>query len=263
MRHRARKRFGQHFLHDPAVIARIVDAIHPQPGDFIVEIGPGLGAITRPLIKCAGRVVAIEIDRDLASALSESLGSDNGLIVHNSDALTFDFLSLQCRAKLRITGNLPYNIATPLLFRLAEFRDRIEDLHFMLQKEVVDRMTASPGNKVYGRLTVMLAPYFQVERIFTIGAGAFRPPPKVSSAFVRLRPHPAPPFAIDDEGHYSAIVTEAFSHRRKTMRNALRRFFDEADLIAANIEPGIRPEAVPPAAFATLARQLAARDKTV
>ncbi|MEE8528777.1 MAG: 16S rRNA (adenine(1518)-N(6)/adenine(1519)-N(6))-dimethyltransferase RsmA [Gammaproteobacteria bacterium] len=261
MRQRTRKRFGQHFLHDPAVIARIVDAIDPQPGECVVEIGPGLGAITRPLIDRAGRVIAIEIDRDLAGTLSEDFDADNELIIHNCNALTFDFLSVRCDAKLRITGNLPYNISTPLLFRLTEFRDQIEDMHFMLQKEVVDRMVAHPGSKAYGRLTVMLAPYLQMERLFTIGAGAFKPPPKVNSAFVRLRPHSVPPFRIDDEGCFSAIVAEAFSHRRKTMRNALRRYFDEADLVAAHIVPGVRPEAVSPEAFAALARQLAARGK--
>ncbi len=263
MSHRARKRFGQHFLHDPAIIARIVDAIDPQPTDCIVEIGPGLGAITRPLIERNGRLVVVEIDRDLARKLSESFGTSSGLIVHNSDALTFDFLSVQCDGRLRITGNLPYNISTPLLFRMTEFGDRIKDMHFMLQKEVVDRMIAAPGNKTYGRLTVMLAPYFEIERLFTIGAGAFRPPPKVGSAFVRLRPHATPPFVIDDQGHYAAIVAEAFSHRRKTMRNALRRFFDAADLTAEGIEPGIRPEAVPPKAYAALARKLAARGKAM
>ncbi len=262
MHHRPRKRFGQHFLHDPAVIARIVDAIDPQPGECVVEIGPGRGAITRPLIDRAGRVVAIEVDRDLAGTLSEDFDADNGLIVHNCDALTFDFLSVQCDGKLRIVGNLPYNISTPLLFRLTEFRDHIKDMHFMLQKEVVDRMGARPGNKAYGRLTVMLAPYLQVERLFTIGAGAFKPPPKVNSAFVRLRPHSVAPFTIDDAGCFSAVVAEAFSHRRKTMRNALRRIFDETDLVAAHIEPGVRPETVSPEAFAALARQLAARGKT-
>ncbi len=252
--HRARKRFGQHFLTDPGVIAAIIDTVAPAPDDVIVEIGPGQGAITHALAKRAAALHAIELDRDLAAQLRREFADQANVTIHAADALQFDFTGLD--AALRIVGNLPYNISTPLLFGMIEYRDVISDMHFMLQKEVVDRMAASPGTKAYGRLGIMLGCHFQIDALFDVDRSAFDPPPEVTSAVVRLTPLPAGTFAINDEARLSQLVARAFSQRRKKIRNALRSVADEAMLEAAGIDPGLRPEAVPIAAYVRLANAL-------
>jgi 16S rRNA (adenine1518-N6/adenine1519-N6)-dimethyltransferase len=254
VRHRARKRFGQHFLHDPGVIRRIVEAIDPRPGQRLVEIGPGLGALTAPLLERAGRLEVVEIDRDVVAPLQERCAGLGQLVVHRQDVLTVDFAVLAAGGPpLRVCGNLPYNISTPLLFHLLDSRHAIRDMHFMLQKEVVDRIVAPPGSKDYGRLTVMLAAACRSERLLRVGAGAFSPPPKVESAVVRLLPLQAPPFPLPDTGRFAAIVAAAFSMRRKTLRNGLRGLVDEAGFAAAGVDPARRPETLAPHEFGALA----------
>jgi 16S rRNA (adenine1518-N6/adenine1519-N6)-dimethyltransferase len=258
--HFARKRFGQHFLHDPGVIAKIIGAIAPRPEDRIVEIGPGLGAITIPLLARVNELHAIEIDRDAIRHL-QALAADRGALhIHEADALRFDLGALRNDARrLRIVGNLPYNISTPLLFRLIEQREQLADLHVMLQKEVVERMAAGPNTEHYGRLSVMLAPWLRVEPLFDIGPGAFKPAPRVTSSFARLTPHAAPPIPTDRPREYAAVVAAAFSQRRKTLRNALKPLLTEREIAAAGVDPSVRAETVSPAAYAALAAQLAAR----
>jgi 16S rRNA (adenine1518-N6/adenine1519-N6)-dimethyltransferase len=252
--HRPRKRFGQHFLHDRAVVNRIVEAIDPVPGDRLVEIGPGLGALTAPLLERCGRIEVIEIDRDVIPALRERCAGRGELVVHNADVLTVDFGSLAGGgAPLRVCGNLPYNISTPLLFHLLAAAGSIRDMHFMLQKEVVDRIVAPPGGKDYGRLTVMLAAACRSERLFRVGAGAFSPAPRVESAVVRVTPLPAPPFPLPDPARFARIVAAAFSMRRKTLRNSLRGLVGEETFAATGIDPGRRPETLRPDQFAALA----------
>ena len=252
--HTARKRFGQNFLADAHYVARIVDAIDPQPGDNLVEIGPGLAALTGRLIERAGKVRAIEIDRDLAARLAADFSSDQ-LVLHVADALQFDYASLGPR--LRIVGNLPYNISSPLLFRLAEHESQLRDLHVMLQKEVVARMTAKPATPDYGRLSVMLQAKFAIKRLFVVPPGAFQPPPKVDSAVARLVPlGPAKPH-IDDDALFSRVVAAAFGQRRKIMRNALSPICHAASLSASGIDPGARGETLSVADFVRLANSLA------
>ncbi|MBW9264442.1 MAG: 16S rRNA (adenine(1518)-N(6)/adenine(1519)-N(6))-dimethyltransferase RsmA [Candidatus Thiodiazotropha sp. (ex. Lucinisca nassula)] len=254
--HRARKRFGQNFLHNPGIIQRIVQAIDPQPGDNLVEIGPGQGAITTELLPLIGRMQAIELDRDLVGPLAERCASLGELQIHNTDALKFDFTQLaEAERPLRVVGNLPYNISTPLLFHLLDQADQIRDMHFMLQKEVVDRMAAKPGSKTYGRLTVMLQARAEVTSLFSIGPGAFNPPPKVESAFVRLLPLKPPPYQIDDWDRFSRLVSQAFSQRRKTLRNSLGKLLTADAITAAGIDPGNRAEQLSVAEFANLANQ--------
>ncbi len=249
-----RRRFGQHFLHDPGVIRRILDALSPQPAQRIVEVGPGRGALTWGLLERAKSLDAIEIDRDLAAALQADPRAKSALRVHAEDVLETDFARMRGNgAPLRIIGNLPYNISTPLLFRLLQQRAAIADMHFMLQREVVDRMAAEPGGKDYGRLTVMLAAYAEVERLFDVGPGAFRPPPKVWSAIVRLRPSRAPMFDIGSDGALRLLVTAAFSHRRKTLRNGLKGLLSAAQIEVCGIDPGLRPERLAPGQFGRLA----------
>jgi 16S rRNA (adenine1518-N6/adenine1519-N6)-dimethyltransferase len=256
--HVVRKRFGQHFLHDPLVIGRIVDAIQPQADDPLVEIGPGLGAITRPLLKRVRHLHAVEIDRDAIAHLRAELGApvaDQGaLTVHEADVLKFDLQQLQLEGSLRLVGNLPYNISTPLLFKLIEQRDCIHDMHFMLQKEVVARMAAQANDDDYGRLSVMLAPWLKVEPLFDIGPGAFRPPPRVISTFVRLTPYSSPPFVVGEPRRFAAVVAAAFSQRRKTLRNSLRALLTAEQILAAGIDPGVRAEVLSPAQFGALAQ---------
>ena len=254
LRVRPRKRFGQHFLHDPAIIRRILSALNAQPGESWVEIGPGLGALTAPLLDRVGTLHAVEIDRDLIPPLREGCAARGTLHVHEADALAFDFCELAAGARLRMVGNLPYNISTPLLFHLLDGVACIRDMHFMLQREVVERMSATPGSKRYGRLRVMLAARCRVEPLFRIAAGAFRPPPRVESAYVRLTPWADPPFPIADPARYAQVVTRAFSKRRKTVRNALAGFVSEAMIVASGVDPGVRPEMLTPAQFAVLAR---------
>jgi 16S rRNA (adenine1518-N6/adenine1519-N6)-dimethyltransferase len=258
--HRARKRFGQHFLHDPAVIARILAAIDPQPDDRMVEIGPGLGAITLPLLERLSQLHAVEIDRDAIRHLREMSGARSALHIHEADVLQFELAQLAQAGPLRVVGNLPYNISTPLLFRLIEQRQHVLDMHFMLQKEVVDRMAAAPASDHYGRLTVMLAPWLEVQPLFDIGPGAFRPPPRVLSTFVRLTPRVSP-LRIDNPRHFSTVVAAAFSQRRKTLRNALRPLLDAEQIAAAGVDPGARAEVIPAAGFAALATQLGQRTR--
>ncbi len=253
MRHRPRKRFGQNFLHDPAVLERIVAAIDPRPGDRVVEIGPGQGALTLPVLARCGRMTAIELDRDLVEPLRQRAASVGELEIVQADALDVDYAALPGQGPLRLIGNLPYNISTPLLFHVLDAAGCLRDAHFMLQKEVVDRMVAGPGTKTYGRLSIMLAAACSAEKLFDIGPGAFRPPPKVMSSVVRLVPHAEPPFPIPDPARFAGLVGRAFSMRRKTLRNALKGWVTEADLEAAGIDPGARPETVPPAGFAALA----------
>jgi 16S rRNA (adenine1518-N6/adenine1519-N6)-dimethyltransferase len=247
----ARKRFGQHYLHDPGVRQRIVMAVAPQPGEHIVEIGPGPGALTAGLIEAAGSIDALEIDRDHAAALRERFGS--ALRLHEGDALEFDFAALarQLGGPLRIVGNLPYNISTPLLFHLLGAVEQLVDLHVMLQKEVIDRMAASAGDDAYGRLTVMLAPHLEITRLFDVGPGAFQPPPRVWSAVARLTVLRQPRFIVPPA--YAAVVAAAFSQRRKTLRNSLRQLVPVEAFAACGIDPGARPETLPPQSFAALA----------
>jgi 16S rRNA (adenine1518-N6/adenine1519-N6)-dimethyltransferase len=256
---RAKKRFGQHFLHDPGIIDRIVRAIEPSAGDRIVEVGPGRGAITLPLLDALGALDVIEIDPDVVPRLEERCAGRGALRVHLADALEFDFRSLRADGPpLRLVGNLPYNISTPLLFHFIAQLDAIASMHFMLQKEVVARMAAKPGGKEYGRLTVMLAPWVRVEPLFDIGTGAFSPPPKVISTFFELHPYASPPFAIHDHTVFSKVVLAAFGQRRKTLRNSLAGLMDAAAITAAGVDPGARPETLAPAEFAALAAQVRA-----
>ena len=251
--HRARKRFGQHFLVDGACIERILAALDPHPGEHIVEIGPGLGALTELLLERIDRLDVIEIDRDLARRLA-SLHPPSRLNVHVGDALKFDYRALG--QGLRIIGNLPYNISSPILFRLSEHASAIIDVHVMLQKEVVDRMRAAPGSRDYGRLTVMIGYRFHVERLFSVGAGSFRPQPQVESAFVRLRPRIPLTWPARDEPLFGRIVTAAFGQRRKTLRNALSAIVTEERLRAAGFDPQVRGETLSIERFVALANAL-------
>ena len=243
MSHRPRKRFGQNFLHDQAVIARILDCIDPRPGQRLVEIGPGQGALTKGLLQRAGRLDAIELDRDLLEPLRHMCAPIGELNLHNADALKFDFRSLHPgEQKLRLVGNLPYNISTPLLFHLLEQADVIEDMHFMLQKEVVERMAAAPGSKTFGRLSVMLQVSCEVTPLFDIGPGSFDPPPKVDSSVVRLRPLAESRVPVAQIGTFGAFVAQAFAHRRKTLRNNLKGLLDGEQIAAVGVDPGARSE---------------------
>jgi len=241
--HRPRKRFGQNFLHDQGVIERILSYVDPQSGQKLVEIGPGQGALTRGLLERAGELDAIELDRDLLQSLQQSCASLGVFRLHNTDALKFNFRSLlQDDRKLRLVGNLPYNISTPLLFHLLEQADVIEDMHFMLQKEVVDRMAAGPGSKTYGRLSVMLQVSCEVTSLFDIGPESFDPPPKVNSSVVRLRPRAEPLVSLPDMASFGRLVTMAFHQRRKTLRNNLKGVLDGERIAALGIDPGARTE---------------------
>jgi 16S rRNA (adenine1518-N6/adenine1519-N6)-dimethyltransferase len=255
---RARKRFGQHFLHDPAVIERIIAAIAPRPGDALVEIGPGQGALTELLLAGSGSLDVIEIDRDLAAELRAHYAGQASCRVHEGDALDFDFAALaRTRGqRLRVVGNLPYNISTPLLFRLLEAGAALLDMHFMLQKEVVDRIVAAPGGRQYGRLGVMLAPRVHATRLLDVGPGAFRPPPRVWSALVRLEMRPDPPgWAALPQ--FAMVVSAAFGQRRKTLRNALGGLLSAAQIGAAGVDPGARAETLAAADFGRLALAVA------
>jgi 16S rRNA (adenine1518-N6/adenine1519-N6)-dimethyltransferase len=250
-RHRPRKRFGQNFLHDPRVIARIVDAIDPQPGQTLVEIGPGQAALTRALIERAGHVTAIEIDRDLAARLRTDFPPQQ-LTLIEGDALAFDWSALPGR--LRVVGNLPYNISSPLLFALVAISDRVIDQHFMLQKEVVERMVAPPGSRTYGRLSVMLQHRYAMTRLFDVPRGAFNPPPKVTSSIVRMVPIPAAARPAVDADRFGRVVAAAFGQRRKTLKNALSALLDAAAIASAGIDPQARAETLSNDDFVRLAR---------
>lgn len=258
MQIRARKKLGQHFLHDPAVIAKIVAAIAPQPDDEIVEIGGGLGALTFPLLEHVDELHVIELDERLADTLERDRPRGGGrLIVHRADALTFDFSGLGAQlGKLRIVGNLPYNISTPLLFHLLAHREAITDMHLMVQKEVAHRITAPPGIKDYGRLTIMLAAWLDTEFCFDVGPGAFNPPPRVWSTVLRLTPLARARFKIADEQQFANLVRRAFSMRRKTLGRALSGVLSRQQIESVGIDPMARAETLEPAQFAELANLL-------
>lgn len=260
MNHRPRKRFGQNFLHDQGVIRGIVAAIQLLPGQQLVEIGPGLGALTAPLLEALGEMDAVELDRDLVPHLQQLFVNRGELRIHNTDALKFDFCSLRKtgEARLRVVGNLPYNISTPLIFHLLEQAPCIEDMHFMLQKEVVERLAAAPGNGDYGRLSVMVQYRCRVEQLFRVPPGAFNPPPKVDSAIVRLTPYRELPHPAQDETVFARVVAQAFNQRRKTLRNNLKKVLDAAAIEGLGIDPGARPETLTLAQFVALADAVAA-----
>lgn len=261
MKDRARKSLGQHFLHDQGVIARIMAVMAPGPEDHFVEIGPGRGAITVPLLDRVATLDAVEIDSRLADALEVRFPGTK-LRMHRADALRFDFGQLASGPpRLRLAGNLPYNISTPLLFHLLKFGHVFRDLHVMLQKEVVQRMTARPGSKTYGRLTVALAVRCEVQSLFVIGAGAFTPAPAIDSAFARLVPMPGRSGLIQDERLFDRLLARAFSMRRKQLVNALGEWFAASELDGLGIDHHLRPEAVAPGEFVRLANYLSGRDR--
>ncbi|MGI9303484.1 MAG: 16S rRNA (adenine(1518)-N(6)/adenine(1519)-N(6))-dimethyltransferase RsmA [Gammaproteobacteria bacterium] len=260
MRQHPRKRFGQHFLHDRHTIERIVAAIAPYRGQRMLEIGPGLGAITVPLLAQLASLDVVELDRDLIPRLEARCAPHGTLKVHNADILTFDIEAICAQAGgLRIVGNVPYNISTPLLFHLLESTDVIRDMHFLLQKEVVDRLAAAPGTRAYGRLSVMAGARTEATRLFDVGPDAFSPPPKVDSAFVKLAPHRESPVAEPERARFALIVSRAFAQRRKTLRNTLKGLLSEKDIAVADIDPGLRAEALSVEQFAKLARQVAVK----
>lgn len=256
MGHRARKRFGQNFLVDDRVVEQIVAAIRPAAGQRILEIGPGQAALTTRLAATGADLHLLEIDRDLAASLERRFSGQDHVHVHLGDALRADLPALCGDGRFRVVGNLPYNISTPLIFHVLEGRDRIVDMHFMLQREVVRRMAASPGGKAWGKLSVMCQYHCSVTPLFNVPPEAFRPVPDVHSTFVRLLPHARPPVEVSDFARFEHLVTRAFSMRRKTLRNSLRGLLDAAAIGAAGIDPGLRPEQLGLAAFAALAERL-------
>ncbi len=251
----ANKRLGQHFLHDPAIIDRIISAINPRPDEHIIEIGPGRGALTLPLAASGARLDLIELDRTLAEALTTHPELTHAH-VHHANALEIDYAQFAGDGPFRLVGNLPYNISSPLLFRFLEAAEHIRDMTLMLQREVVERMVASPGTRDYGRLTVMLAARCRVEKLFIVRAGAFSPPPKVESAIVRVVPHAEPPFDPGDWKLFEKLVRAGFGARRKTLRNALRTHADTVVIEAAGLDPGARPDTLSPTDYGNLSRLL-------
>ena len=249
----AKKSLGQHFLHERGVVDKLVMAIDPRPGDRIVEIGPGQGALTFPLLDRHGALTAIEFDRDLLEPLTAAAKSHGELTLINSDVMNVDFTALADGIPFRLVGNLPYNLSSPILFHALDHAAVVRDMHFMLQKEVVDRMAAGPGSKVYGRLSVMLQAYCTVTALFQVPPGAFRPPPKVDSAVVRLVPHPPGQVGIADPRRFADIVRAAFGQRRKTLRNALSNVCTAEDIVRAGVDPQSRAEQLAVADFIALA----------
>ena len=252
--HTPRKRFGQHFLEDAGVVDQIVAAIHPQSGDRFVEIGPGLGALTLPLLQRLDHLDVIEIDRDIVADLRARSARDR-LTIHNDDALKFDFAAMGC--DLRVVGNLPYNISTPLLFHITGQAGVVRDAHFMLQREVVERMSAQPGTSEYGRLSVMLQYRWRVESLFDVAPSAFRPVPKVWSSIVRMIPHKVLPHAASDEKVFAQVVMRAFGQRRKILRNTLREMLAPTDFRQLGIDPAARVETLGVADFVRIANHIA------
>jgi 16S rRNA (adenine1518-N6/adenine1519-N6)-dimethyltransferase len=253
MKHKARKRFGQNFLHDHNIIYNILSNIQAQEGEHWIEIGPGLGAITEPLLQQNVTLDVVELDRDLVKFLQDKFTDKKNITIHSADALNFDFSALaKTDEKLRIIGNLPYNISTPLLFHLLDSAYCIEDMHFMLQKEVVDRMCAGPGSKKYGRLSVMIQYYCDTECVFDVPPESFNPIPKVMSSIVRLIPHNKPPVEIQTIEKLNKVVTTAFSQRRKTIRNSLIKLFTEEQIVALEIDPTLRAESISLSEYAKL-----------
>lgn len=243
MKHIAKKRFGQNFLTDQSVINSLLDAIRPQPDDLMVEIGPGLGALTKPLMQKLKLLHVVELDRDICAWMMKDYAkqyAEQSIIIHNVDALKYDFTSLG--NNLRVTGNLPYNISTPILFHLLDNVSQISDMHFMLQKEVVERMVAKPSTSAYGRLSVMLQYYLSMEYLFTVPPEAFDPAPKVESAFVRCVPYTQLPFVAIDTALFYKVVLAAFSQRRKTIRNTLKEFLNDSDFEQIKIGSQLRAE---------------------
>ena len=251
--HKARKRFGQNFLQDSRIIHDIVNAVRPQPDDVIIEIGPGLAAITEPLTKQVKQLHVIEIDRDIVKRL-KTLPFADKLVIHEGDVLQFDFRSIVGQKK--IVGNLPYNISTPLLFRLSEVADEVIDMHFMLQKEVVERMVAAPKSNDYGRLSVMLQYFFDMEYLIDVPPESFSPAPKVDSAVVRMIPVPYRLGKAHDFAHFSQLVKQAFHQRRKTIRNNLKDLASDEDLLAVGIQPQDRAEHIAPECYVQLSNHL-------
>lgn len=255
--HQPRKRFGQHFLHDKRIVERIADAIAPKPGQHLIEIGPGQGALTSALLARHPELDVVELDRDLVTYLQQHYAGHSGLRIHQADALEFDFCALQHNEQpLRIVGNLPYNISTPLIFHLLQQSPCISDMTFLLQKEVVQRLHAAPGSKLYGRLSVMVQWRCQVDRLFDVSAGAFQPPPKVTSSVVRLTRAQQPLVDVRDPVHFGQVVKAAFGQRRKTLRNALKPLMDEATIVACGVDPQARAETLDLKQFAALSRAL-------
>ncbi|QPK62173.1 16S rRNA (adenine(1518)-N(6)/adenine(1519)-N(6))-dimethyltransferase RsmA [Methylomonas sp. LL1] len=255
MTHQPRKRFGQNFLHDVNIINNILSHAHPQTGEHWVEIGPGLGALTKPLLNTGVKLDVVELDRDLVSRLQKQYAGNEKLTIHSADALNFDFNALaKAGEKLRVIGNLPYNISTPLMFHLLENSGCIEDMHFMLQKEVVNRICAEPGSKKYGRLSVMMQYFCETEWLFDVPPESFDPAPQVMSAIVRLVPYAKPPVEITDFQHFSRLVTQAFSQRRKTLRNSLKNYIAEDAIAALGIDANLRAESVSLEEFALISR---------
>lgn len=241
--HQAKKRFGQNFLHNDSVISDIVDAINPEPGENLIEIGPGLGALTEPVIERAKKLSVVELDRDLATRLRHHPFLAPHLTIYETDALNFDFAQLATPEKpLRIFGNLPYNISTPLIFHLLTFKDKVQDMHFMLQKEVVERMASGPNCKAYGRLSIMTQYQCEVIPVMEIGPEAFKPAPKVDSAIVRLIPHSKIKNPVKDINALNTVCLAAFNQRRKTIRNGFKNLISVAQLESLNIDANLRPE---------------------
>ncbi len=261
--HRARKRFGQNFLHDAGVIHRILRAIHAKQGERIVEIGPGQGALTEGLLDSGAHLDVVELDLDLIPILKQKFADRDNFALNQGDALKFDFAQLSSEPdSLRIVGNLPYNISTPLIFHLLDHANLIRDMHFMLQKEVVERLAAAPGGGDWGRLSIMVQYHCRVEHLFNVGPGAFNPAPKVESAIVRLVPHEVLPHPAQDHRQLETVVRQAFNQRRKTLRNTLKGLLDADAIAAAEVDGSLRPEQLDLAAFVRLSDQLSARSCT-
>jgi len=258
--HRARKRFGQNFLTDRAFIQQIIDTINPVAGELVLEIGPGQAALSEPLASSGAELHLLEIDRDLAARLQARFGSNGQAKVHTADALKIDFSRITGGRSFRLVGNLPYNISTPLLFHVLQWSDLIVDMHFMLQREVVNRMAASPGTKAWGKLSVMCQLECEVLPLFDVPPEAFSPAPRVESSFVRLIPREKPPVVINDRAMFTQLVSQSFSMRRKTLRNCLKGLLDESQILSVGIDPGARAETLGLEQFAALANLLEAAD---
>ena len=263
-KHQPRKRFGQNFLHDASIIRQIVDSIRLERDDNLLEIGPGMGALTEPLLSEVDAMTVVVLDRDLADSLRIRIGANShpNFTIIKANAMHVDYRELYSeeKGKLRVVGNLPYNISTPILFHLLEFADVIEDMHFMLQKEVVERITAEVGSKIYGRLSIIMQYYCDTDYLLTVPRGAFNPPPKVTSAVFRLTPHVTKPVVAEDEEHFAIVVRETFNHRRKTLRaifkqSTLLPTLSEEDFTACEIDPQARPETLTVSDFVTLSNR--------
>ncbi len=256
MKHRPRKRFGQNFLHDQQVIERIVASIAPLPTDLLLEIGPGQAALTTPLVASGAELHVLEIDRNLVAQLENKFAHTSNITIHSCDALRLDFSEITGGRPFRLIGNLPYNISTPLIFHLLRWHELVTDMHFMLQKEVVDRMASGPGSKAYGRLSVMTQFRCKVTPLFDVQPKSFTPPPRVCSSVVRLQPLPTPAFEPGPGKSLEQVVAAAFSQRRKTLRNSLRSLLNAEQILTAGIDPGQRAEQLSLSQFAALARAL-------